>query len=181
MGKLILLFALVLLASAGDPKKGIGCADGCNENTLRNLGVNWYYNWGVQPNAGTSVEFVPMCYSLNTISQLPGYSNHLLGFNEPDNEKQGATSPRDAASAWPELVKRSYTTASPAMASNVVNATSWLRQFWKAINGARVDYIAVHHYGKNVSRLQEYLTQIHNDTTFSSRPIWLTEFAAQTN
>ena len=35
-------------------------------------------------------------------------------------------------------------------------------------------YIAVHHYGKNVSRLQEYLTQIHNDPTFSSRPIWLT-------
>lgn len=181
-GKVILLFAFVLFASA-DPKKGVGCSAGCTDATMRALGANWHYNWGGFPNFPASMEFVPMCYSINDVSKIPGYSNHLLGFNEPDHEGPAKATPREAATTWADMSKKAYTLASPAMAGNAVNSSStWLKQFFNALGpNPKVDYIAVHHYGKNASRLQEYLTQIYNDDAFGKRPIWLTEFAAQTN
>jgi hypothetical protein len=36
---------VVVKCMALDPKKGIGCPDSCNNITLQNLGVSWYYNW----------------------------------------------------------------------------------------------------------------------------------------
>lgn len=178
----VLLFALISVATCGDPKKGVGCAHGCNDQTLRNLGVNWHYNWGGYPDFQASVEFVPMCFSMNDVNKIPGYSSHLLGFNEPDNVKQGYYDPRVAATVWNDLSKKAYTIASPVCAGNIVNSTSWLKQFYAALGGdPKIDHIAVHHYGRNATRLKEYLTQIYNDPVFKSKPIWLTEFAAQTN
>ncbi len=44
--KVLAVLTLVLVTSlALDPKKGVGCPDSCNNITLQNLGVSWYYNW----------------------------------------------------------------------------------------------------------------------------------------
>lgn len=154
MRNLIFLVALVLHTLAADPKKGVGCAKACNAGTLQSLQISWYYNWEVRPAFSTPYEYLPMCYSLNKISQLPNYSTHLLGFNEPDNVNESNIAARDAAAAWPELVKRSATIASPAMAADP-NKNPWLVNFYNAAGGSpKVDHIAIHHYGSNIARLK---------------------------
>lgn len=174
MKKILLFLSIVLSIAAIDPMKGVGCDGACNANTIERLQVTWFYNWGTQSKFGSTVQFVPMCWGASHISSLPGYSSHLLGFNEPDHPKQANISPQNAANIWIELSKRSYLVVSPAMASNVVAANSWMEQFFKASPTPKVDYIAVHHYGANVTRLKEYLTDIYNDKVFNYKPIWLT-------
>jgi hypothetical protein len=61
------------------------------------------------------------------------------------------------------------------MASNIVAPNSWMEQFFKTSDPRpRVDFIAVHHYGANSSRLAEYLNQINTHPLFKGIPIWLT-------
>lgn len=53
--------------------------------------VSWFYDWGLKPNSAIppGVSFVPMIWGASsvtssTLSQVKGYGNTLLTFNEPD-------------------------------------------------------------------------------------------------
>lgn len=176
--KILILLALTLLVSVhADVKKGVGCNSGCNANVIGSLKAGWYYSWGGYSDVQTVAPFVPMCFSGARVNQIPNYSDHLLGFNEPDHPDQSNMNVSYALSLWPQLVAKSYTIASPATASNPAASGSWLEQFMKG--GPKVDYVAVHWYGgAEASSFKNRMQEIYSKF---QKPLWITEFACQTH
>jgi len=165
------------IASTTSNKKGIGLAEkkGLGNEALEQLNVSWYYNWGATSNIETKAEFVPMIFSINALGKVIK-SKILLGFNEPDNEKQSALSVTDALNSWNVIVAKASTVGSPATAGNPLKEDSWLNQFLN--KKPKVDFIAVHWYkGCNASKFITEMTQMINQYGL---PIWITEFAPQT-
>lgn len=149
------------------------------------LNASWFYNWNNDGNNVQSTldhEFVP----IRQQRWWPAYptnkpeSNHLLGFNEPDNPVEDAYTSLnngsvDAAIAvWPELLATGLRVGSPAVTDG---GLSWLYDFMTKADAAklRVDYVAIHFYrcGYTAQQLYDWLYAIHVQT---GRPIWITEF-----
>jgi len=97
---------------------------GCDEARLRRglggrqfaaLKVGWYYNWAAKTGVVTQVRFVPMIVSGRTVdSDVRGTA--VLGFNEPDHEKQSAMSVEQALALWPKVAAKAGLVVSPAVA-----------------------------------------------------------------
>ena len=157
-------------------KKGIGLDEtaGYNNTQLLALNVSWYYNWGLTTNANSTVQFVPMIFSSANMNNL-NVCDTLLGFNEPDNVNQANMTVANALLAWPTVAGRSTIVGSPAVAGDPVNGT-WLPAFMQS--ASRVDFITVHWY-KGTDTAQFYSDMINIYNTYK-KPIWVTEFAAQT-
>jgi hypothetical protein len=168
-------------------KKGI-CGKGAK---CQLTGAGWYYNWTRNPAPGEiSAEFVPMIKGHrnatdDTFAKIEKQKKshgvtHLLGFNEPEKEKQGNTTFEQAIAKWPKLMETGLRLGSPAVTDNRAGA-NWLSNFMKqaAANKLRVDFIAVHKYPNirqrnSVQQFFRSLQQIHQ--TYR-RPIWITEFS----
>lgn len=43
--KAVLVSVLLFVYSNASAKKGIGCDNSCNANTISALGASWWYNW----------------------------------------------------------------------------------------------------------------------------------------
>ncbi len=159
-------------------KKGVGLNEtNFGVSQLDALGVNWYYSWGPTTSVVTTKQFVPMCFSLNTLSRLTTYST-LLGFNEPDNSSQSNITVASAISNWGTLVTKSTRIGSPATAGNPLTTGSWLTQFMTNSPLPKVDFVCVHWYkGPNSSKFIQDMTAI---IAKYGKPIWITEFAPQT-
>ena len=160
--------------------KGLG-------NLYRELGVSWTYNW--HPVAGTAmpdgVEFVPMIWGRKDIPEIENAAKSgtvLLGFNEPNHEKQANMTVEEALDLWPRLEATKLRLGSPAPAGGGATPDGWLDRFMAGCKerGCRVDFICLHWYGENYNpeaatkALQSYLTAVHERY---GKPIWLTEFA----
>ena len=149
------------------------------------LNASWFYNWNNDGNNVQSTldyEFVP----IRQQRWWPAYpankpeSNHLLGFNEPDNPVEdaytslGNGSVDTAIAVWPELLATGLRVGSPAVTDG---GLAWLYDFIDKADAAklRVDYVPVHFYrcGYTATQLYNWLYDIHVRT---GRPIWLTEF-----
>ena len=193
-------------------KKGIGGAapGGAkaerNLSILERLNVYWNYNWWhtrptEQPD---EIEHVPMVWgkrghwSREAIGRIldnevvpyikRGKVKRLLGFNEPDKEKQANMPYTTALELWPELEKLDIPLCSPACANaegsqggdgstQGVRGT-WMPDFMAEVEkrGYRVDYIGVHWYGgPNAAQFKRKLTRVYEK--YGKRPILLTEFA----
>ncbi len=158
---------------------------GASDITPATLDAAWFYNWNNDGNNVQSTldyEFVP----IRQQRWWPAYptnkpeSNHLLGFNEPDNPVEDAYTSLgngsvDAAIAvWPELLATGLRVGSPAVTDG---GLSWLYDFMTKADAAklRVDYVAIHFYrcGYTAQQLYDWLYDIHVRT---GRPIWITEF-----
>jgi hypothetical protein len=172
------------IALAHDPlppaprKKGVGLAEsqGMGLRELSMLNVDWYYNWGARSDLPLGARFVPMAFSPQRVGDLPAHSRYLLGFNEPDNDKQANVKPELAYQSWPALTAKAEVIGSPALAKNPLGAGNWLSTFLGL--GARVDFIAVHWYkGVDAHKLIADLQAI---CSAYGKPVWLTEFAPQT-
>lgn len=179
-------------------KKGVSVSrygDGSQEGAdrLNDLGIGWYYNWGViDPDDKIEAEFVPMIWGAgnvneNTLKNIKeGYEagkyNYLLTFNEPDAAGAGISSNitvDQALALWPQLEALGIPLSSPAPTDY---STGWLDEFMskaKAL-GYRIDFIALHCYqdfsaydAHNL--LKKKLTAIYEKYQL---PIWITEFAA---
>lgn len=175
-------------------KKGVCLVTGKqNKDSWRHkvaaLKVSWHYCWNAKiPDAEPKgVEFVPMVwrYSGNEkafesrirevmeMKRRHG-ATHLLGFNEPDRDKQANMTVEQAIKAWPVLQKTKLRLGSPAPAK----ATGpWLASFMKEAEkrNLRVDFICVHWYGEpNPEQFIRHLNKVHQ---MYGRPIWITEFA----
>lgn len=162
-----------------------------NMPKLMMLNPYWNYSWGTkridqQPD---NVEFVPMVWGAwgeeglrNRIEAdiapqiKAGHAKRLLGFNEPDSEKQANLSVEDALAYWPVLQETGLSLASPAP----VNAKrGWFVDFMSDVELTclQVNSIAIHWYGPpNPSTFKRELKQIYTKYG-ETRPLLITEFA----
>jgi hypothetical protein len=147
-----------------------------DENQLKALHVGWYYNWGPQSELKTSVPFVPMAFRISSVQKLPSRSLVVLGFNEPDNNKQSDLSVDQALAAWPQLGARAHAVGAPATAKDPSKKGSWLSEFLAA--GPRVDFVTLHWY-KGVDA-QKFIADVQALCDAYHKPVWVTEFAPQT-
>lgn len=132
------------------------------------LNPNWYYNWGAQPTLEVQVPFVPMVWGKHT--QVPGKSEYILGFNEPDGAAQSNLTPQQALAMWPSVRAAGATVGSPATAGSPVASGSWLSHF-----EGDYDFVCVHWYAPpNPDAFLSWLDEIHKQY---NKPIWITEFA----
>jgi hypothetical protein len=165
-------------------------------------GTSWWYNWTNQgPTAGAGIEYVPMLWGgMSLAGAIPPTSRFLLGFNEPSFTSQANLSAAQAAADWPkvEAAARASGAAivSPAVSfcgsasdgsqcnePSVYDPYTYLKDFFAACSGCRVDYVAVHWYNCDVPSLQGYLEGnldagggLQGFTQFG-KPIWVTELS----
>jgi hypothetical protein len=169
-------------------KKGIAMATKDDQawERLESLELSWFYNWKPWHKSGKPepIDFIPMVWGLRgnsvaTCEELAadheaGRYTHLLGFNEPDGEKQADLSVAEALEAWPMLESTHLRLGSPG---TVHADNEWMLPFMKGVEDRdlRVDFICVHWYGgPNVAQFIRKLEKIHE---LYDRPIWITEFA----
>ncbi|WP_442505235.1 glycosyl hydrolase [Novipirellula sp. SH528] len=168
-------------------KKGIGGKGSLCE--LTNAG--WYYNWYWHPSPGKiDAEFVPMIKgksdandkSFAKIAKLKKSHqiSHLLGFNEPDSEKQGNTSVDRAIQLWPQLMATQLRLGSPAVTDNR-RGREWFDAFMakSAAKQYRIDFVAVHRYPNinGPNSIKPFLNSLYQVYQKYRLPIWITEFA----
>ncbi len=183
----------------GDIKKKGVC--GKDNDVVAALKPSWFYDWGTSDVSTTDRQYVGLTFGLNAaadLTRVAGYAaktdiNCLSGFNEPNNTSQGnIPNPATAVPAYKNLLRTGYRMGSPATTEEQYN--NWLNTF---INGAntdtiRVDYIAIHWYDWGSSpqsnanpdvngvltRFKNYINNVYN---LYHKPIWITEFNANTN
>jgi len=145
----------------------------------------WSYSWGstlsqFQPDG---VEFVPMIWSgalsneeAESLRQqyAAGEIKYLLGYNEPDGERQANMSVDRAIELWPQLEATGIPLVSP---SPVHYDNEWMIEFMRRAgeNNLRIDYLAFHWYGgTDAQYFLDLLDQVYERYQL---PIWITEFA----
>ncbi|KAI4248036.1 MAG: hypothetical protein L6R40_001125 [Gallowayella cf. fulva] len=163
---------------------------------VKDSGATWAYNWGSNPAeafafAGQAVpagvELVPMVNAPSkaddaTLQQIKSSgAKVVLGYNEPD----GVIPLADAVSAWTKVTQQlsGLRIGSPAPANlNVNNADDWFVKFMQQTkaNGAKVDFICLHHYAKEsdvpsaVANFKKFVDSVYDKYKL---PIWITEYA----
>ncbi|PWE00322.1 glycosyl hydrolase [Marinilabilia rubra] len=168
-------------------KKGIGktTKDSDWSSKVSKLKIHWHYTWGnnLSIKEPDNVDYVPMIWGKNSIDEAKvddlktlrdeGKINFLLGFNEPDGEKQSNMTVAEAIEIWPLLEEVGVPLGSPAV---VGIDNEWLTEFMAQVdaNGLRVDFICVHKYGG--PNAQGFLNKLDEVYAKYGLPIWITEF-----
>jgi hypothetical protein len=154
--------------------------------------MSWFYDWSTSSPESVrgiyksqSIDFTPMLWGRNSsennmrqyLDNNPGVK-YLLGFNEPTHLNQANLTPQEAAEAWPilEAIADDYNLklVSPAVGnSSLYGAWEYLDAFFQACSNCRVDYVAVHKYGKDIEQFKEFITESFK----YEKPIWVTEYA----
>ena len=146
-------------------------------DTLR---AKWTYNWNNNRTSTIDAEYVPIRQtrwwpSFATTNAMRN-TNHLLGFNEPDNPQQADAycTVDQAIGAWQPLLESGLRIGSPATTDG---GLSYLYAFMDKADsaGLRVDFVAVHFYRgcQTAAQYYNFLRGIHERT---GRPLWVTEF-----
>jgi hypothetical protein len=149
---------------------------------------HWHYSWGLTPNfkEPDNLDFVPMFWGrwfddeqIQYLKELKEKKKikYILGFNEPDGEKQANMTVDEAIEKWPKLEEIGLPLVSPAPANWGTKPDGWLEQFMVKAKekNYRVDYIGIHlYYGTNV---QQYLDILETVYKKYNKPIWITEMA----
>ncbi|KAF7984812.1 hypothetical protein HWV62_11830 [Athelia sp. TMB] len=188
-------------------KIGLAWANGDDPSLVhfKTAKVSLLYTWSPSfPSNAKALGFhpVPMLWGKNQVSSfkklvVKGYSDTVLGFNEPNESGQSNLTAAQGASLWKEYIQplknEGYTLISPATSSNP-NGMVWMKAFIKAcgstctvscaeriliavlIESFQFDGFATHYYDVTSSGLIDYINLWHK--TFG-KPIWLTEFACQ--
>ncbi len=168
-------------------KRGIGMGtkkDSAWREKIQLCGARWFYTWNRVPpeNIPPGVEFIPMVWngkpedSYTELGRQLRKAGHkeLLGFNEPDQAKQGNMTVEAALDLWPKLMETGLRLVSP---SCVHPDKDWMKAFMKGVDERklRVDAVAVHSYGgPSADALMKRLKAVHE---MFGRPLWITEFA----
>ena len=169
----------------GSAKKGIGMTakKAGWEARLRSIRGKWSYSWSARKPESypAGVDFTPMVWSYrgensfveNIADAKRAGSRNLLGFNEPDQAKQGNMSVEAVLEQWPRLQETGLRLGSPGC---VHPDKQWMIDFMARADALkyRVDFVCVHSYGgPNVAALVKRLTDVHERF---GRPLWITEF-----
>ncbi|MBK0383895.1 hypothetical protein I5M32_13080 [Pedobacter sp. SD-b] len=184
----------------GNIKKRGVC--GKDNDVVAALNPSWFYDWGTSDISTNNIQYVPLAFGLNAatdLTRVAGYTaktdvNSLSGFNEPDNSSQGnIPDETTAAHAYKNLLRTGYRMGSPVTTQGQYN--NWLYNFMAiaATDTTRIDYIAVHWYDWDnwlsqhnaspnasdvLTRFKAYINSVYN---LYKKPIWVTEFNANTN
>jgi hypothetical protein len=176
---------------------GYGTGGGQQELSIEDLSLidermTWFYNWGRSPFESISgiypshnIDYTPMLWGRNSsedevrqfLDNSPN-TKYLLGFNEPTHLHQANMTPQEAASLWPILegIADDYNLklVSPAVGnSSLYSAWDYLDAFFEACTDCRVDYIAVHKYGKDTENFKTFIRESYQ----YGKPVWVTEYA----
>ena len=172
-----------------------GCKRGIATNTAPGAAffpsVGWWYDWSPRAAASSPLEFDPMIWgTMDLTAALPTATRYLLGFNEPNFHAQSNLTAQQAAADWPmleakanaagaALVSPAVNFCGPATSCNGTSPYQYLRDFFAACAGCRVDHIAVHWYNCDLPSLVDYLEPGGSLEGFEQfgKPIWLTEFS----
>jgi hypothetical protein len=152
--------------------------------------VAWWNNWALGGDGvPDGIEFVPMVWGADDVGDpFPEEAAYLLGFNEPNFHAQSDLTAQEAAAAWPQieasaggrpLVSPAMNYCGPEDQCNGTSPYQYLRDFFAACSGCRVDYVAVHWYNCDLPSLQDYLEPGGGLEGFEQfgKPVWLTEFS----
>ena len=158
-------------------KKGMGW--GIN-SPIRTLRGSWFYNWGPSTTEGTTdIEFVPCKWTAKSDLDIQwqtivnnNTSSHLLGYNEPDGEKQANMTLDQMLKYWPKMMESGMRLGSPAVASDLNLLYNFIDKC-DALN-YRVDFVAMHDYGQGTAQAFYNKCKAIYDRT--GRPIWIKEF-----
>jgi hypothetical protein len=140
----------------------------------------WFYHWGTTSAEDlTDVEFVPTRWNAKSLTDSRwkeildiNYSNHLLGFNEPDGETQANMTLDEMLLYWPKMLESGMRLGSPAMASDLNLLYNFIDKCDEL--NYRVDFVAMHDYGGGTAeQFYNKCKAIHDRT---GRPIWIKEF-----
>ncbi|KAI0874841.1 glycosyl hydrolase catalytic core-domain-containing protein [Hypoxylon argillaceum] len=190
-----------VVASSG-AKRGLAFNDASLVQEYVSLGgaASWAYNWGDSTaNLPSGISYIPMLWSpatehsngWDTLAKeaIANGADALLGFNEPDIDTQANMSPADAASAhiqWMNPFSGQARISTPAISSSedAGHGIDWLNQFFSACAGqCKFDFCAAHWYGPGgVAGADLFLSHLLDvQTACGSKPVWVTEFAAQSD
>lgn len=159
-----------------------------------NGGVSWAYNWAPSPNGNLpdSVEFVPMLWGQNTITQFVsgiaglltgGNVKYMMGFNEPDVSNQASMAATQAINLFKQLLTphaSRVSLVSPAVTNSQQQGQglSWLNEFLGGCSDCGVSVLAVHWYGSSAQDFMQFVQQAVNlANQHGMREVWITEFA----
>ena len=158
-------------------KKGVCLAEGAGYGVTQvsELGLGWYYDYGITTNFQSTQEFIPMVFSLKNVNNV-STAKTIIGFNEPDNVNQSNITVADAISNWPIIVNKATRIGSPATAGDPLSTNSWLSSFM--MQKPKVDFITVHWY-KGVDP-NKFISDITAIIAAYNLPVWITEYAPQT-
>jgi len=188
------------LAAAKSAKRGVAY-DLANKADLQALspGVSWWYDWGLQPNAGVpdnyrrkdGMDFFPMLWNASyDKAQVEAWLlanpkvRYLLVLNEPNLTDQANMTPQQAAAIWPGYESIAADTGvkivGPQMTWGTLPGYSdpvvWLDAFYAAYQSAnggrqpRIDYLGFHWYDYGLSGQLDRLAKY-------GKPFWVTEMA----
>lgn len=194
-------------------KKGLALGgDMSDKITLSKLNCSWYYNWSTESfnnNVDANVAHIPMMWGIGddnkeNMENLKTTSNYILGFNEPDIEKQ-ANIPMffDAVSVWKQYISPlKLRKVSPAPAAPGGDSM-WLKRFmngdyicktpkgewglykdyeddatkkWSEGIGEDVDAVVLHYY-RNQINPQGLFDAVERLWNTYHKPIWITEMS----
>lgn len=176
-------------SGGGKGKLGLAWAMG-NDPRLKLLSTdrtNYLYTWSPDiPSDAKSLGFtpVPQLWGWNQVDDfkkkvVKGYSNVVLGCNEPNEPGQSNMDVGSGIALWQQYIQplkaQGYRLGSPATSSNP-NGLTWVKDFVAGCKGCTVDFIAIHWYDTTFQKFQTYVELWHN--TFNKN-IWVTEFAPQ--
>ncbi|PTW47786.1 glycosyl hydrolase [Rhodovulum kholense] len=174
-------------------KIGLGIWDrdslGSALNDLESVGVAWYYTWSdwalydADP-APETVGFVGMTWDERLVTPealeriRASGATALLGFNEPDLDRQADMSIAQALHLWSALEATGLRLGSPAASQDqTLGGDSWLGRFVAGAEarGQTVDFVAVHYYSDSgdVAEFEAWLKAVHAQY---DRPVWVTEW-----
>ncbi|KAK7056933.1 hypothetical protein VNI00_002651 [Paramarasmius palmivorus] len=191
-GFTLTLLSLALLTTSKNPKRGLAYPSANNQADILNFNqtdshISWVYDWGLhEPSylAASNVEYIPMQWgsgnveNISTAVQAEGIKT-LLGFNEPDFDKQSNIDPNYAAQLWRQYMEplkaQGVRLGGPAV-SSAPSGMPWLETFFAACSNCTIDFLPVHWYGQGVEGFYDYLWQMHSK--FGNRTIWITEYAS---
>ncbi|MFO0552323.1 MAG: glycoside hydrolase family protein [Polyangiaceae bacterium] len=152
--------------------------------------IAWWYNWSLQGSGqGAGIEFVPMVWGEGSVGQpIPATSGFVLGFNEPNFHAQSNLTAAAAATLWPtleadavglEIVGPAMNFCGPEGECNGTSPYQYLKDFFQACAGCRVDYLAIHWYNCDLPSLVDYIEPGGNLEGFEQfgKPIWVTEMS----
>ena len=104
-----------------------GFASGLPDFNRTNIPVKltnsgWFYHWGTTSAEDlTDVEFVPTRWNAKSLTDIRwkeildiNYSNHLLGYNEPDGETQANMTLDEMLLYWPKMLESGMRLGSPS-------------------------------------------------------------------
>jgi len=191
---LLLLFAAAAAAAAAaapsSTKRGLAAYSGlseapllCGDLALIGPAIRWMYSWGLAPSntscvtfAAGAVNFEPMVWGASAVGRpiFNASATHMLGFNEPNSNRQSNLTPQAAAKLWPQVAATARAAGLKLVAPVPSGSdTPWLTQFFAACGcEAEIDAVALHPYVGTGAELKQAI----NTWAAFGKPLFVSEF-----